>query len=162
MDGRIIAPASRMHRYVDVYFSPNGLSPLEVADRIRKMAGLSSIVDRHDLVFERSSVPEFRERLGILHAALQGTGVQYGVESVVDYPTFVEPTPWPHRSRGIPASTPRIRRTSRRANRTRDPHPPAASGTTRPGYQPSPAGSTASRSRVSRIRGSIGFLAPVP
>ncbi len=62
---------------------PNGISPLEVADRVRVLASLSFVVGRHDLVFEWSNVPK-----------LQGTGVQYRAESVVDEPTFVEPTPW--------------------------------------------------------------------
>ncbi len=84
-----------MHTYIDLYFSPDGVSPLTVADRLRRQAGLSYIVGSHDLVFEWSSVPEFRERLGRLHEALRGSGVQYRIESVVDDPTFVEPTPWP-------------------------------------------------------------------
>ncbi len=84
-----------MHTYVDLYFSPDGVSPLVIAERLKKHAGLSYIVGEHDLVFEWSNVPEFRERLQQLHAALKDTGVQYRIESEVDEPRFVEPVPWP-------------------------------------------------------------------
>jgi hypothetical protein len=99
-----------MHTYVDLYFSPDGTSPLEISDRLRAMAGLSFIVGSHDLVFEWSSVKQFRERLQKLHDALRGTGVTYQLESVIDDPTFIEPTPWPPplpgRARENPGYTP--------------------------------------------------------
>jgi hypothetical protein len=84
-----------MHTYVNLFFSPDGISPLEIAERLREHAGLSFIVGAHDLVFEWSSVKQFRERLQKLHLALQGTGVTYRLESVIDDPTFIEPTAWP-------------------------------------------------------------------
>jgi hypothetical protein len=84
-----------VHTYIDLYFSPEGASPLTVAERLHAEAGLSYIVGEHDLVFEWSSVAEFRDRLGRVHRALQGTGVQYRIQSVLDDPTFIEPVPWP-------------------------------------------------------------------
>ena len=84
-----------MHTYVDLYFSPDGVSPLAIAERLKKHTGLSYIVGEHDLVFEWSTVAQFRERLNQLHAALKGTGVQYRIESELDEPRFVEPTRWP-------------------------------------------------------------------
>ncbi len=95
-----------MHTYVDLYFSPDGVSPLKIAERLREHAGLSFIVGTHDLVFEWSSVKEFRERLQKLHDALKGTGVTYHCESVIDDPTFIEPTPWPPPLPGVARENP--------------------------------------------------------
>ena len=61
-----------MHTYVDLYFSPDGISPLLIAERLREHAGLSFIVGTHDLVFEWSSVKQFRERLQKLHKPSRG------------------------------------------------------------------------------------------
>ncbi len=84
-----------MHTYVDLYFTPDGVSPLEIAERLRLHANLSFIVGPHDLVFEWRSVEEFQTILGKLHTALKGTGVTYRVQSTGDDPMFVEPTAWP-------------------------------------------------------------------
>ncbi len=129
---------------------PNGVSPLEVADRVRALAGLSFVGGRTSFSRGRAFLsfrgPESSTESSRLWTSRPSSSQRRGHR----------------RAWGIPARTPRILRTSRRADRTRNPHPPAASGTTRAGYQPSPAGSIASRSRASRIRGSIGFLTPVP
>lgn len=95
-----------MHTFVDLYFSPDGLSPLQIAERLREHAGLSFIVGSHDLVFEWSSVKQFRDRLQKLHEALQGTEVTYRLESVIDDPTFIEPTPWPPPLPGVARENP--------------------------------------------------------
>ena len=84
-----------MRAYVDLTFSPEGISPLEVGDRLRRVAHLSFIVGPHDLVFTWDRVDEFRERLDRLHEALRGTGVTYRIESVSDDPLLGEPTTWP-------------------------------------------------------------------
>ncbi len=84
-----------MHSYVDLYFTPEGISPLEVSERLRKVAGLSFIIGPHDLTFEWKTVEEFREHLQVVHEALRGMGVMYRVETVPDDPGFVEPVPWP-------------------------------------------------------------------
>jgi len=84
-----------MHTYVDLYFDPQGTSPLEVADWLKKVAGLSFIVGEHDLVFAWITVEEFRHHLEAIHAALRGTGTTYRVRSTLDDPLFVEPVPWP-------------------------------------------------------------------
>ncbi|MGD0257586.1 MAG: hypothetical protein ABSB90_06875 [Thermoplasmata archaeon] len=84
-----------MHSYIDLYFSPEGVSPLDVADRLRSMAGLSFVVGNHDLAFEWDTVDQFRATLGKIHTALEGTGVSYRVETVAEEPTFVPPVPWP-------------------------------------------------------------------
>jgi hypothetical protein len=84
-----------LHTYIDLFFAPDGVSPLEVADRLRRHADLEFIVGPHDLVFEWSSVEEFRTRLAKIHEALRGTGVSYRVQSVSYDPMFVEPATWP-------------------------------------------------------------------
>jgi len=84
-----------MHSYVDLYFTPESLSPLEISDRLKSVAGLSFIMGAHDLVFEWANEKEFRERLAKVHEALKGTGILYRVETVSDDPGFIEPLPWP-------------------------------------------------------------------
>jgi len=84
-----------MHSYVDLYFAPEGVSPLEVSERLRQIAGLSFIIGPHDLAFEWKTVEEFREQLQRIHGALRGMGVMYRIETVPDDPGFVEPVPWP-------------------------------------------------------------------
>ncbi|HTS33701.1 MAG TPA: hypothetical protein VMI55_07195 [Thermoplasmata archaeon] len=84
-----------MHSYVDLFFAPEGTSPLDVSERLRKHTGLSFIIGPHDLAFEWRTMEEFRDHLAKIHAALQGTGVLYRVETVPDEPAFVDPVPWP-------------------------------------------------------------------
>ncbi|HXQ93826.1 MAG TPA: hypothetical protein VN864_01455 [Thermoplasmata archaeon] len=84
-----------MHTYIDLYFTPDGVSPLEIADRLRHQANLEFIVGPHDLVFQWASVEDFRTTLEKIHKALHGTGVSYRVQSTSDDPMFVEPVAWP-------------------------------------------------------------------
>jgi len=84
-----------MHSYVDLFFTPESVSPLEISQRLRSTAGLSFIVGPHDLAFSWTTEAEFRETLLKVHAALKGTGVFYRVETVTDEPEFREPVPWP-------------------------------------------------------------------
>ncbi len=87
--------AEPVHTYIDLYFAPESVSPLDLARRIREETGLEFIIGPHDLAFEWSTVEEFRERLSRVHAVLKGSGVLYRVETVRDDPTYVEPMPWP-------------------------------------------------------------------
>jgi hypothetical protein len=84
-----------MHSYIDLFFASNGVSPLEISDRIRAMAGLEFIIGPHDIAFEWHTVEQFRTRLAKVHEALQGTGVFYRIETITDEPGFVEPVVWP-------------------------------------------------------------------
>jgi hypothetical protein len=84
-----------MHSYIDLYFSPEGLSPLDIADKLRATAGLTFVVGSHDLAFEWDTVEQFRATLGKVHEALRGTGVTYHVETVAEDPNYVDPIPWP-------------------------------------------------------------------
>jgi hypothetical protein len=95
-----------MHTYVDLYFAPDGTSPLEVAERLRDTAGLSYVVGPHDLHFEWIDVEEFRSMMDRIHAALRGTGVTYKVESAGDDVVFVEPVQWPPPLRTSPPQHP--------------------------------------------------------
>jgi hypothetical protein len=95
-----------MHTYVDLYFAPDGTSPLEVAERLRDTAGLSYVVGPHDLHFEWMDVEEFRSMMDRIHTALRGTGVTYKVESAADDPMFVEPVQWPPPLRTGPTQHP--------------------------------------------------------
>lgn len=84
-----------MHSYIDLYFTPESVPPLEISNRLRRAAGLSFIIGPHDLAFEWNTEAEFHERIGQIHEALKGTGVFYRVETVTEEPAFVEPVPWP-------------------------------------------------------------------
>jgi hypothetical protein len=84
-----------MHSYIDLYFSGEGISPLDVSDRIRAAAGLEFIIGPHDIAFEWHTVEEFRTKLHKIHGALKGTGVFYRLETVSDEPGFIEPAVWP-------------------------------------------------------------------
>ncbi len=84
-----------MHSYIDLFFASSGVSPIAISDRIRAMAGLEFIIGPHDIAFEWHTVEEFRTRLLKVHAALEGTGVFYRIETVTDEPGFVEPVVWP-------------------------------------------------------------------
>ncbi|HLM90518.1 MAG TPA: hypothetical protein VK424_00450 [Thermoplasmata archaeon] len=86
---------SAMHSFVDLYFAPEGVSPLEISERLRKTAGLSFIIGPHDLAFEWGTVEEFQAMLHKVHEALRGTGVFYRVETVTEDPAYIEPIPWP-------------------------------------------------------------------
>jgi len=84
-----------MHSYVDLYFTPESVSPLEISERLKRVAGLSFIIGPHDLVFEWSHESEFKGQLAKIHEALKGTGVFYRVETVSNDPAYIEPIPWP-------------------------------------------------------------------
>jgi hypothetical protein len=84
-----------VHTFIDLYFAPESVSPLDLAARIRESTGLEFIIGPHDLAFEWSTVEEFRATLARLHGALKGSGVLYRVETAADEPTYVEPVPWP-------------------------------------------------------------------
>ncbi len=84
-----------MHSYVDLYFTPDSESPLEISKRLKSTAGLPFIVGPHDLAFEWTTEEEFRTMLGKIHVALKGTRVFYRVETVTEEGSFVEPVPWP-------------------------------------------------------------------
>jgi hypothetical protein len=84
-----------MYSYVDLYFSPDAMTPLEVAERLKRAADVTYIVGPHDLCFSWRTVEEFRDRMHRIHAALKGTGVSYRVESVEEHPAFLEPETWP-------------------------------------------------------------------
>jgi hypothetical protein len=84
-----------MHSYVDLYFTPETLPPLEISKRLSGVAGLSFIIGPHDLAFEWKTEEEFHSRISKIHTALKGTGVLYRVETVPQEPAFVDPLPWP-------------------------------------------------------------------
>jgi hypothetical protein len=87
--------APDMHTYIDLYFTPESLSPPEIRERVRATTGLSFIRGSHDLKFDWTTEEEFRAALLKIHEALKGTGVFYRVETVPDETGFVEPVPWP-------------------------------------------------------------------
>jgi hypothetical protein len=84
-----------MHSYVDLYFTPDSVSPLEISKRLKKESGLSFIIGPHDLAFEWTTEEQFRQVLEKVHTALKGTGVFYRIETVPEEPAFVDPVPWP-------------------------------------------------------------------
>jgi hypothetical protein len=88
------APPS-MHSYIDLFFTPESLSPLEISKRVHAHAGLSFIIGPHDLAFEWKTEEEFHALLSKVHDALKGTGVFYRVETIAEDPAFIEPIPWP-------------------------------------------------------------------
>ncbi|HKN06613.1 MAG TPA: hypothetical protein VJ021_03270 [Thermoplasmata archaeon] len=84
-----------MHSYVDLYFTPESRSPIEISTRLKAVAGLSFIIGPHDLVFDWEHESDFQERLSKIHEALKGTGVLYRIETVTEEPGYIEPLPWP-------------------------------------------------------------------
>jgi len=84
-----------MHSYVDLYFTPETIPPLEISKRLSDVAGLSFIIGPHDLAFEWKTEEEFHFRITKIHSALKGTGVLYRVETVPQGPAFIDPLPWP-------------------------------------------------------------------
>jgi len=84
-----------MHTYVDLYFTPESATPLELSERLRTIAGLSFIIGPHDLVFDWDLEHEFQARLVKIHEALKGSGVFYRVETVAEDPAFNPPVAWP-------------------------------------------------------------------
>jgi hypothetical protein len=84
-----------MHSYIDLYFTPDAESPVEISKRLRNVAGLPLIVGPHDLAFEWKDEEEFQSTLSKIHQALKGTGVLYRVETVAEESSFVEPVVWP-------------------------------------------------------------------
>jgi len=109
-----------MRSYIDLYFAPGDVTPLEIAERIRRATGLEFVRGPHDLLFEWATVEEFQAKLDQLHGALRGTGAFYRVETVEDDPEFAVPVPWTPVPRSSP-SHPGFARPG--------PHPPAARGT---------------------------------
>src|SRR5208282_26967 len=84
-----------MRSYVDLYFTPESVSPLEISKRLLSIAGMSFIIGPHDLVFDWENEQDFQGRLGRVHDALKGTGVLYRIETVAEEPGVIEPLPWP-------------------------------------------------------------------
>ncbi len=84
-----------MHTYVDLFFTPESTTPLDIAKRLKRQAGLSFIIGPHDLAFEWRTEEEFRARIEKIHEALKGSGVLYRVETVPEDPGYIEPIPWP-------------------------------------------------------------------
>jgi hypothetical protein len=83
-----------MRSYIDLYFTPGPTPPLEISKRLSQMAGLSFIVGTHDLTFQWITEEEFYDRLSKVHAALEGTGVSYRVETILEGPESITPIPW--------------------------------------------------------------------
>lgn len=95
-----------MRSYIDLYFAPGDVGPLEIADRVRRATGLAFIRGPHDLLFEWETVEEFRTMLARLHESLRGTGAFYRVETVADEPGIAPPVPWPAPALPRPPSHP--------------------------------------------------------
>jgi hypothetical protein len=83
-----------MRSYIDLYFTPGPILPVEISKRLMRTAGLSFIVGTHDLTFQWTTEEEFYGRLAKVHAALEGTGVSYRVETVIEGPESITPIPW--------------------------------------------------------------------
>jgi hypothetical protein len=84
-----------MRTYIDLYFTSEGPSPIEVADRLRRLVGVRFITGIHDLVFDWEEPEAFRAALQGIHDALRGTGIQYHVETVSGILEGNEPVAWP-------------------------------------------------------------------
>jgi hypothetical protein len=84
-----------MRSYIDLYFTPGPVPPVEISKRLLRMAGISFIVGSHDLTFEWRTEEEFHARLSKIHAALSGTGVSYRVETIVQEAGAPDPVLWP-------------------------------------------------------------------
>ncbi|MGC2034353.1 MAG: hypothetical protein WA761_02770 [Thermoplasmata archaeon] len=84
-----------MRTYIDITFSSDGPSPIDLAERIRETLGLSFIVGSHDLMFEWSSAEEFRGRIEQVHDLLRDTGAYYRVQTAEEEPGRSPIIAWP-------------------------------------------------------------------
>jgi hypothetical protein len=84
-----------MRTYVDITFSSDGPSPIDLAERIRETLGLSFIVGSHDLTFEWSTAEEFRGRIEQVHDLLRDTGAYYRVQTAEEEPGRSPIIAWP-------------------------------------------------------------------
>jgi hypothetical protein len=121
-----------MRTYVDLTFSADGPSPVELAEEFKRVMGLSFIVGEHDLVFEWETPEEFRERLEQIHQILRPTGAYYrvataeeevGISPAVAWPPALNAEPRPHPAYSEPnGESSRTPRSSRAAGSTSRAH----------------------------------------
>lgn len=95
-----------MRTYVDISFSSDGTVATVVADRIREIAHVSLITGEHDIVFDWTTVEEFRERIRAIHNALAGTRAMYRVETVLEDGEGGLLSSWPPSLRAEPEENP--------------------------------------------------------
>ncbi|MGC8496619.1 MAG: hypothetical protein ACP5NL_01265 [Thermoplasmata archaeon] len=72
-----------MKLYVKVYFSPDGISPLEII-RILKEGGFVSVFGQFDFVKEFDSEQEYNDTVTRLYNALKGTGVMFRINTRIE------------------------------------------------------------------------------
>lgn len=83
-----------MITFVDLTFSPRGLHPGVVIDRLQRLEGVTSVMGEHDVMFHWKTPAEFDARVGAIHSALVDTGTTYRVFTVEDSYQSRAPVPW--------------------------------------------------------------------
>ncbi|MEM0160897.1 MAG: hypothetical protein QW258_01700 [Thermoplasmata archaeon] len=72
-----------MKLYVKIYFSPDGVSPLEII-QILKESGFMSVFGQFDFVKEFDSEQEYNDTVTKLYLSLKGTGVIFRINTKIE------------------------------------------------------------------------------
>lgn len=83
-----------MRTYVDITFAADGPSVVEVARRLKEIAGLEVIPGEHDLKFDWSSRDEFDAIVDRMQRALRNTGATFRLNSVMVDGEYMPPIVW--------------------------------------------------------------------
>lgn len=72
-----------MKLYVKIYFSTEGISPLEII-RILKEAGFLAVFGQYDFVKEFENEKEYNDIVAGLYTALKGTGALFRINTRIE------------------------------------------------------------------------------
>ncbi len=72
-----------MKLYVKIYFSPDGVSPLEIIRNL-KDNGFASVFGQFDFVKEFNSEQEYNDIVTKLYTDLKGTGVLFRINTKIE------------------------------------------------------------------------------
>jgi len=102
-------PLPVMRTYIDITFSSDGTVPTTVAARIHTIAHVMLLTGPHDIVFEWTTVEEFRTRIRAIHDALVGTKAMYRVVTEDQGEESAWYAPLPPSLRNLPHENPGYR-----------------------------------------------------
>ncbi len=72
-----------MKLYVKIYFSPDGVSPLEIIRNLKEN-GFTSVFGQFDFVKEFDSEQEYNDIVTKLYTDLKGTGVLFRINTKIE------------------------------------------------------------------------------
>jgi hypothetical protein len=80
--------------FVDITYTTGGASPAKVFERLFQVHDLTFVKGPHDVVFHWQTPKEFWDYVTAIHNALNGTGVNYRLETIDDEAFVPELSPW--------------------------------------------------------------------